>query len=552
MVITELGPRKTREKFLELIYICCSDEDDRRRFFNSCRSRYLAGSVWPSPKARANKISPVINRKSAFTYSGEGLKFWLDPPNDEEAPRTLPRLEPASEALEATWMDSGTDETFSEGVTWSYVYGTEIISTMPVWEKRSNTAHLQSYLIHPADFSVYRKEVTELRKQECVILTSYLSYPEVWRRLKNHPRREALIKGLETVYEGDGVTSGAAGSIIMGYAPTGPNTFRANYLAGSRGPYDAVRSPLQLYRWRDLYYYDDALCAWALVTMSGDQIVWDRPIEKIGVGPIPPFTKICPRPLPDYFWGLSEVEQLSPLQDWFTYRMDQSDRFLAKMLRPARALIGGGEMMEEKLAILDRPGGNAAFATQNAQIQEFKTEFPEAAFELLQIIGDFFTDQSGLRPSLFGKQEPGVRTEGMAASTMRMSAAEVRREALRIERNISDHADLVFELMRIYDDDYLLDAGGNQFYLAELPPNIRVHVDGHSHSPVFVEDHAQLAMALRKYGDITPEKFIELLQPAMKGALLWDVRKTQLVKMLAQEVVKIQQQQKRSGGASPT
>jgi hypothetical protein len=547
MLISPLGPRQKQDKFKEVLWKACSDEDDRRRFCNSCRSRYLTGSDWPSPKSRANKISPVINRKSAFVYSGEGLKFWLEPPVNEDLAESVPRLETASEALEQEWYTSGTDDVFNIGVTWAYVYGTEIACTMPTWDNRANTPHLKSYLIHPADFSVLRREIPDLQQQEAFVLTTYISMPEVMRRVRYHKRDTQIIKSLEACYEGEGVTSGASGSIIMGYAPTGPNTFRANYMAGTRGPYASTRSPLELYKWRDIYYFDDLFGAWFCATMSGDEVVFNRPIERMGFGAFPPFTKICPRPLPDYFWGISEVEQLSGLQDWWTYRSDQVDRFMAKQLRPSRAGIGMGKSYEEQLAVLDRPGGRAAFPNQGTVIQEFKTEMPNGAFDLLEMIESFFTDQSGLRPSLFGKQEPGVRTEGMAASTMRLSAAEVRKEAKTVEKNVQDHGDVLFDLMQRFHDDIMIDDNGKKFFLAQMPQNIHVHVDGSSSSPVFVEDHAQLAMALRRFGDITPEKFIELLHPAMKGSLIYDTKKVQYVKMLAQEVVKIQQEQKRMG-----
>src|ERR1700721_4037629 len=118
MLISPLGPRQKQDKFKEGLWKSCSDEEYRRRFCNSCRSRYLTGSDWPSPKSRANKISPVINRKSAFAYSGEGLKFWLEPPINEDLAESVPRLETPSEALEKEWNTSGTDDVFNMGVTW--------------------------------------------------------------------------------------------------------------------------------------------------------------------------------------------------------------------------------------------------------------------------------------------------------------------------------------------------------------------------------------------------------------------------------------------------
>lgn len=130
---------------------------------------------------------------------------------------------------------------------------------------------------------------------------------------------------------------------------------------------------------------------------------------------------------------------------------------------------------------------------------------------------------------------------------MRLAAAEMRREALVIEKQAENAANILFGLMRRYYDETLMDDNQKPFKIAEFPGDARVRVDGHSASPVFVEDHAQLAQTLRRYGDITPEKFIELLHPAMKGALVHDIKRIQWVQMLAAEVAKKQQEMKRIG-----
>lgn len=540
---SEKGERSFKDELLKNVFYCTSDEDDRRQFYNSCRTRYLTGSDWPKPKARTNKISPIVKRKAAFTYSGEGLKFWMEPSTNEEIGDVFDKLEPASQALETEWIISGTDDCFSLGVEWAYVYGAMIITTLPVWNERQRKSYLKTLLVHPADFSVMRRETPETGQQELLILSSYLSMADIERKYRYFKDKAKLMRSLEQIYEGDLANSGSIQNIIMG---PGASTFQANWI-GARGPYTQTGIPLPLYRFRDIYYYDDATGEWWVCTLSGDMVVAKRPLERLGVGPIPPFTKICPRPLPDNYWGVSEVEQLTSLQDWYVYRMGQTDRFLAKQLRPSRAAFGLGKGFEEDLAALDRPGGTASFGRQDANIQEFKTELPSGIFELLEGISDFFLDESGLRPSMFGKAEPGVRTEGMAATTMRVSAAEIRKEARIIEKNVTDHANILFEQMRLHNDEPQIDINGKLFYLSQLPADIQVRVDGQSNSPLFVEDHAQLAMALRKYNDITPEKFIELLHPAMKGALLWDVRRTQMVKLLAQELQKQAQQQQREG-----
>lgn len=534
--------KQRRDLVLEVLDKCTESEDERRRFYDSCRQRYLFGGDAFS-QSRVNKIAPIVNRKSAFTYSADSLKFWLQVTPDEDFEQVYPMLEPVAEAIEDEWWRSSTDRLFGMGVTWSYVYGCSILCTLPVLNTDKRTVSLVSHLLQsPADFSVYQPEQPDLLKQEAMCLTTYLPLSQVERRIRIHPRRREIARKLELYNQ----NLYAEGAIIMGYSQQGPTTFKAEYSWG--GPYRYMpRTSLNYYRWRDLYLFDDDLGDWRLFTITSDEIVFDRPMAQVGLPGVPPFTKICPLELPDYFWGQSQVESVAAIQDWFMHRTDELDRFIAKRLIPPKAIIGAGSTWEERLAALNRPGGKLAVNSRDVQIQEMGSEIPKEVFEFLQGIDSFFQEQSGLRPSLFGKQEPGIRTEGMAASTMRLAAAEVRREALTLEKQAEDHANILLNQMRRYYTDVLVDISGKPFRLAEFPDGFRVRVDGHSASPVFVEDHAQLAMTLRRFGDITPEKFIELLHPSMKGALIHDIKKIQYIKMLGQEVAKAQQEMKRSG-----
>lgn len=534
--------RKLRNTVLGVLDKCTESEDERRRFYDSCRQRYLFGGDAFS-QSRVNKISPVVNRKSAFTYSADSLKFWLQVTPDEDFEQVYPMLESVAEAVEDEWWRSSTDRLFGMGVTWSYVYGCSILCTLPVLNSDKRSVSLVSHLLsNPADFGVYQPEQPDILKQEAMCLTSYLPLSQVERRIRFHPRRHEIAKKLELYNQ----NLYAEGAIIMGYSQQGPTTFKADYAWG--GPYRYMpRTSLNYYRWRDLYIFDDDLGDWRLFTITSDEIVFDRPMSMVGLPGIPPFTKVSPLELPDYFWGQSQVESIAAIQDWFMHRTDELDRFIAKRLIPPKAIIGAGSTWEERLGALNRPGGKLAVNSRDVQIQEMGSEIPKEVFEFLQGIDAFFQEQSGLRPSLFGKQEPGVRTEGMAASTMRLAAAEVRREALSLEKQAEDHGNILLHQMRRYYTDTLIDANGRPFKLAEFPDGFRVRVDGHSASPVFVEDHAQLAMTLRRFGDITPEKFIELLHPSMKGALIHDIKKIQYIKMLGQEVAKAQQEMKRSG-----
>ena len=531
-------PGRRRDQVLEILFACVHDEEDRRRFYDVCKQRYLFGGG-EFTQARVNKISPIINRKSAFAFSPDSLKFWMQIIPDEDIETVLPMVEAAGEALEDEWWRSDTDRLFGLAVTWAYVNGPAILYHLPE-KKTDGNVGITAHLINPADFGVITPSQPDILKQPAMSMTSYLDEYACLSRLRFHPKRNYLLSKLELYNQ----NRYAEGMITMGYSQTQTN-YKAEYAWS--GPYRyQPRSPLNYYRWRDLYAFDDNLGDWRVFTLTSDEIVFDRPMAKIGLPGIPPFSKICPIEHPEYFWGISQAETLGPTQEWFTYRMDELDQFVAKRLKTPKAIIGAPKNYEERMAALNRPGGRATLP-RDAKVQEMSSEIPQQIFEFMEGIDAFFLEQSGLRPSMFGKQEPGIRTEGMAASTMRLAAAEMRREALVIEKQAENAANILFGLMRRYYDTTLMDDNNVPFKIGEFPAGARVRVDGHSGSPLFVEDHAQIAQTLRRYDDITSSRFIELLHPAMKGALIHDAKKLQWVKALAAQVAKKQQEMKRIG-----
>jgi hypothetical protein len=490
-------------------------------------------------QSRVNKIAPIINRKSAFAFSPDSLKFWVDIVPDEDIEHVYPCLEAAAAGIEDEWWRSDTDRLFGLAVTWAYVNSCSILYHLPE-KKTDGNIGITAHLLDTADFGVFAPAQPDILKQPAMSMTSYLDEYACLARLRFHPKRNMLLSKLELFNQ----NRYAEGMITMGYSQTQTN-YKAEYAWS--GPYRyQPRSPLNYYRWRDLYAFDDDLGDWRVFTVSSDDIVFDRPMARIGLPGTPPFTKICPIELPNYFWGFSQAEALGPTQEWFTYRMDELDQFVAKRLKPPKYITGIPSNYEERMAALNRPGGRAA-GPRDSKVQEMTSEIPGEIFEFMEGIDAMFLEQSGLRPSMFGKQEPGVRTEGMAASTMRLAAAEMRREASVLEKQIENAANVLFKMMRRYYDTTMLDDNSKPFKMYEMPDDCRVRVDGRSGSPLFVEDHAQLAQALRRFGDITPEKFIELLHPAMKGALIHDIKKIQAYQMIGAAKAKAEQEMKRSG-----
>src|SRR5215475_5995021 len=188
------------------------------------------------------------------------------------------------------------------------------------------------------------------------------------------------------------------------------------------------------------------------------------------------------------------------------------------------------------MAALNRAGGRAAFPSATAKIQEFLPSVPPQVFEYFAEVDGFFNNASGMQSNLWGRQESGTRTAEMANGLLRLAGSELKRESTTIEKQAEETAEVILELQRRYSSEPLIGDDGNAFYLGEFPEKFRVRVDGHSTSALFMEDQMEKANLLRKFGDITPERYVKMIHPTMEGGIVHDLKKIQYINMLAQKV----------------
>lgn len=533
-------PKKRHEQVMDLLYVCTATRGSRETFYNECMDYYMKGGANIN-SSRANKIKPIVKRQSAFLYTPDSVKFWVNPSPEEDSEEVYQRTDAVSQAVSMSWADTGVDMKFSRCVEHSLVNGSYIMGVLPRL-RSDNKVELVAYDIHPKYFGVYREDIPDLENQQAVSLTSYYTIEEIEHRIMLHPKRDQVLHQLETMNKDPGHSG--ENVIIMG---PGAQNYKASYWTGGESMYNP-NSPVTYYAFRDLYAFDDRLGDYRVFTVTGDTILYDRPIKSIGIPGVLPFVKVCGDELPEYFWGASLVQDLYRLQDWYTDRMDDVDNLIQQKLNPPTSITGAGQSYEEKLSALRKPGGKIT-APQGATIQQWIPDLPEQLFEFMGGIDSMMTDSSGMRPSMFGKNEPGNRTEGMQASMMRVAGAEMRMKGLKIERQAEACAQLLFQYLRLYSKEKIVDEQGNLFFMAEFPDDAKVRVDGHSGSPLFVEDNSQLAMGLMRYGAITQETLVRMLHPVLEGKILKDLSKIQFAKLVAAEQMKLEQQQKRSGKA---
>jgi hypothetical protein len=535
-------PNDLLDQVLEILWTCRQGLGQRVQFYGDCQDFYLKGGPGGT-SARANKIKPVINRQSAFLYAPESIKFWVDAAAEEDSESTYKRTDGVAQAISMAWKDTKLDTKFGRAVKYSRVNGCSIVAMLPRL-RTDRKVDIATYYVHPRYFGVYRPDVPELEDQQAVTLMSYFTMDEIEQRLSMHPEKKKVMEGLSTASKDAPVGE----EVIEGISP-GATQFSSTYYKRDTGQYNAQQT-VPYYGFTDIYAFDDALGDWRVFTVTGNCIVWDRPIERIGVPGMLPFVKVCAEEHPEYFWGISLVDDLKKLQNWYGDRMEDMDNLIQQILDPPTAAMGLGQSFEEKLAAFRKPGGRISSPNATGSIQQFVPTMPTEVFEFIEGIDSLLMDSSNMRPSMFGKQEPGTRTEGMAASMLRVAGAEMRLMGLEIETQAQACAQILFRYLRRYSAEKIVDEDGNLFRLAEFPDDVRVRVDGHSSNPLFVEDNAQLAMGLMRSGAITQETFVRLLQPTLEGKILHDLKKIQFAKLVAAEKVKIEQEMKRSGKAT--
>lgn len=534
-----------RDKALEIREACMQDSGARAAFYRGNRDYFLYGCD-ASETSRVNEISPVIEKLASILCAPETVMFWPQLPSTE-SDTEYARIEAVSDSISDWWHDTGLDLSIWLGVLMSIIDGTHLIF-LTQERTTTNGYSFVPYHIYPENFGVYRPSVPDLLLQQAVCMRTLLTMPEIEYRYGNRENWEMIRASLETSSQ----EALAEGRVFVTNADA--SNLSASGIAqawyGGKFAY-AARSQVPEYNFYSIYVYDDRLQDYRVIVLAGDELVSSDPLKETGIPGQLPFIKICAKPWPNYFWGLSQVHKLSPVQDWWNTRLAEADELLGRVLDPSIAGVGLGQEQEDKIDAYRHRGGYIAIPNPQGKLEADRPTVPPEIFKFLESIQSFFLDMSGLRPSMFGKQEPGVRTEGMAANLMRFSASEPRIQALQIEKQIEDAANLLWAYVKRYSKEPLIDYNGIEFLPEEFSDKARIRVDGHSSSPIFVEDKAQMAAFLAKANAADPETILDFLHPQMHGLMKQRLKREYAFQRIAKYVHELQIQQKRSGEGMP-
>jgi hypothetical protein len=504
----------------DLVRECTASRNDRFTFYQMLRNYYLFGAQ-DSKGAPYNKIASTVETLSSFIYSPDTLKFSLHLGTEASTDEVYKAIPLATEIAEQ-WRASRTHILFGLGVRWSMVYGLMLMKIL--W----NQSRVRSYLVEPHQFGVLREDIMPLEDQEAFTHHYTMTKSQLFKSLEGNPRRESIMArvgrsdqdtlpplstGLSRLLIGSPV-GGIPGSVAVPGAMSG---FEGGV---GRGPtYDyAPHVEVDLIDMCDLYVYDDEARDYQVVTRAAPDItIYDRASHTMGhVQGVCPFNVIrTEENAYDYFWGNAFVARLTWLQDWRTQRIMQIKDLLEKQVDPPMSGTGMVGIADEKFLAFRSAGSRLNMPTPNAKIEIHAPVMPPEIFAEVQQIDAMFDDQAGLGHVLQGKGEAGVRSRGQADLMARLGSARPKERALAIEeccesvagnilRQVQDHSDQRFQYTVPGEPE------PRTFIAEQFTRDYEVQVDGHSSSPIFIEDRKHDAVTLLEAKAISRDRFLKM------------------------------------------
>lgn len=510
----------------------CRDTSSRRLSqAHSLRQWYLTGSNDGS-MAIYNKLIEHIPRISAYVYSAQDLEFQAD----FEA--LYPKLvyqqgDVGARVLTREWDRRDIDINYGHGVTESFVYGSALMKSL--WANGG----LSSRIILPWCFGVFNESQNDLRKQEAVCESTYITTHELWRRIQHLPDAAALYKravqhskknsggDYDESYFHTAILSGSSPGIQYGspYSnqPGGFVDIASDYAVASLSPVVGAG----LIAFHELWVWDDGRADYTTIQLAEPDILiaprYKRSNLFVEGSQSLPYGLVQANRMEGYFWGRSELMPLMKLQAMLRDGLIDIKKLLSVQFDRILAFKNYG-MNDERYDQLRRAGW-IANDESGAEVQDLTPQMPNDAFKYIDDVIRFMNEASGFQPILTGEGEQGVRAGNHAQTLLRNASPHLRNRALLIERQLADFGHTTFDLMKAKDDQaYWTTADeketeASEFLLSQLPDDLRMSVSSHKSSPIYQADNTQMAFALAKSGVIDGDGLLDLVNVPMKDRL---------------------------------
>ena len=550
-------PTRDLEGFARnLANICMSSRPSRQNRGTFFESYATAGSADASAPAMFNKTYAALDDLESLLFSPVSLRFAItDPDLPNIVNESKGRV--AASRIRKYCRQTDADNLISQAVGISLRKGLGLIKTNVVNKEFSNQ------LVQPENFGVLHENHCRLDADMEAFAHRMLITPAQFRNLiKGRPDEADLKERAKSHMQGltGGMrdASGSAMNIVTG----GLYPFQAGG-AGlpnqSRGIVDWMSQPKanidptvesSMLEMDELWVWDDKRGDWATFQIIGDNILLGGKYQITSAFSYNtqarqtdptlkgnhPFSVFCANPVPEYFWGVSEITRLILLQEAINSRITGINKMLRKQEEPATKFVGSTGVNQQALSRFNKPGGYWTDSNPNAKIERDNVQIPEALWHSLHEYERMFDEMMGLPPIAKGQGEQGVRSGAHADTLIRMFSPRFKDRALLVERDVEKFGALMLDLARAHIDQKMIawvpkesagfensSAEGEEallippakglvavtFAFADLPDDVSLTVDSHSSSPAFSQDAKELAFNLQRIGAMSPAQLVD-------------------------------------------
>src|SRR6185369_12838855 len=558
----------------ELVTACQSSLQKRRQRGASFRNLYLTGSEDGQPQTY-RKTYTYVQTLASMLYSPVELRFTVAP-HGPAGPRDRAMGHAAATTLLEYMRGGNADTTVEDAVEWSLVKGKTFIQLE--WSRRGIEAHM----VQPETMGVLRDDITRLDRQDAFVHSTWLTEARFADHVADHPNRAKIMHDIENLAGTDDDRPDTADNARQVMIGGQLYPFRAQNTPGSgqgRGIVNWLQAPIpeldsktmaSLVRLDELWVWDRTRDDWTTIQLVGNVLIeptgqfrnafaagahYDKSGKRIARGepgddrnPLSghhPFIEICANPLPDYFWGWSEMLNVGAIQMQINKLVDDINFLLRRQLDPSHIFTGTSQTAAKVRSALRRPGGYLVDSSPQFKHEEVAPKLPEGAWQSLHEHEAMFDTMAGFPPVMQGQGDSGVRAQGHAETLVRMASPRFKDRALGIERQVEEVGGLALDMLRAHCADMLpywvkeKDVGpfkGKEldaliyeapapgmvalpFLMHQVSDRFRVAVDSHSASPAFSHDARELAILLLKAGALGPEELIRQTSPANEEEL---------------------------------
>lgn len=542
------NPTERHAQYRNLIRECEASRSDRAGAYRRLRQIALTGSESVAP-ALYNRIWEFLRDATADILSPDNIRFSIQTPS-HYGEMFVEECEAAREEFQRLWRESDAGLVASLAALWSRVFGTMVgkvlvandeptlmlepdPSNIGVWNEASDNWARQEAICHwyEADLAQFRRLIyvmpdAELRKR-------------AWDEAEGNaqPLGGSALEALGPAMAG----------IILGSLSQSTMTGTAN-LSGA----DTARARVGIdgAKLAELWVWDDEaipVCdkcrkpAWASAHDASMPLYnhdfkpgggWDgdyrvatvllssqtEPVIKEPLNPLlageHPFHGLTLHPVPGYIWGLSQVQQMYPLQEQTSTVFADILERLGKQADPPMVAIGIAGIAEQKVLALRRRGG-LFFAGNNPQskVEPFVVPMPPEAFGALEELSKMFDRLGGRRSRT---REPGMRSGDQVMAEATLAGGAALEEAKRAQTWVESAATQMIRLhrrtskttLRKYNHE---EQKETEFLLSQLPGDIVARIELNSSSPIHKQEiMAKVAFAAQQKA-LDSDDLIELL-----------------------------------------